>query len=430
MTGKHIPTTPGLAAPSPARLAELNRAAAEYYTDTLASDHGAGPRRYLVDRGLGWAATPGDTPLSSPSSTDTGRWVLGYAPPGWTALVGELRSRGYIDAELLAAGLAVSTRRGTLIDRFRDRITFGLHDTTTPAGAVLVGFIGRAAPAAGPGVPKYLNTPTTVLFDKSRVLFGLAEQHHQLTSGAVPVLVEGPLDVLAVATTAARGAPDAAAYAAVAPCGTALTPGHLDALTAALGRGRSAATTVVVAFDADTSGRRAARAAYPLLAHYFNSVRGARLPDGQDPAAVATEDPAGLTATLRTANLLVDDLVDQLLHGYALVLDNAEARVAALRDAMRLVAGLPAHEVARQVARTATRLGFPVAIASNELADAATRPANRPAKRAANRARARLESPGVAAESQRRRPVSTGTNNPRVLPSRVADSTASRSLGR
>jgi DNA primase len=418
MTPKSSTFTSGA---SLARVVEAHQAAADYYADTLASRHGAGPWQYLVDRGLG----PVVTGALTQSDADDAGWVVGYAPPGWTALVGELRGQGFTDAELLAAGLAITTRRGTLVDRFRDRIMFGLHDTastepaaagTRPSEGRLVGFIGRAAPGAAPGVPKYLNTARTVLFDKSRVLLGLVEQQHQLVRGAVPVLVEGPLDVLAVAAAAPRSGRGTAAYVAVSPCGTALTPAHVTTLSDALGGSRIG--SVVVAFDGDDAGRRAARTAYSLLADRFGGVRGTRLPDGQDPAELAATDGARLTAALQSAGPLVDDLVDQVLDSYARVLDNAEARVAALREAMRLVAGLPSREVARQVARTATGLGFPVAVASGELVAAATRT---PARRLGT---------GAVVPSLQRPYLSTATDCPRVLPSRAAPSAAGWSRGR
>jgi DNA primase len=306
--------------------------------------------------------------------------VVGYAPPGWTALTGDLRSRGYTDAELLAAGLAVTTRRGTVIDRFRDRIMFGLHHPRATSSEALAGFIGRAAPGAGPAVPKYLNSPRTVLFDKSRILFGLAEQRQRFAQGAVPVLVEGPMDALAVATSRGSASDrNDPVYAAVATCGTALTKGHLIALASTYRR--VPAPEVVVAFDNDDAGRRASRAAYPVLAAAFSSVRGARLPPGDDPADLAATDPVRLTSALSAARPLLDDLVDQVLDGYEPAPGNAELRVRALREATQLLAGLGPREVSRQVARAATRLGFPVAVVTEELTDAVTRSVDRSSQR-------------------------------------------------
>ena len=136
------------------RLVGANDAAARFFTDQLASAVGASPRDYLSGRGFG--------PL-----LDSSQWLLGFAPPTWTALTDHLRSSGYDVEELLAAGLGIRTRHGNVIDRFRDRVTLPVHNL---AGET-VGFVGRAAPHVGDDVPKYLNCPRTGLYDKSSLLF-------------------------------------------------------------------------------------------------------------------------------------------------------------------------------------------------------------------------------------------------------------------
>ena len=138
-------------------------------------------------------------------------------------MLDHLRAQGFTERELLAAGLARLTRRGTPIDTFRDRLMF----TVREASGAAAGFIGRAAPAAGPEVPKYLNTAETALYRKGDLLFGLTEQRDAFLAAARPVLVEGPMDVLAVAATPGSGS---ALSAAVAPCGTALTAAHVELL--------------------------------------------------------------------------------------------------------------------------------------------------------------------------------------------------------
>ena len=172
------------------RLLAAHQEASGFYAERLAAADGEGPRAYLRSRGLGSLLTA--TP-----------WKLGYAPASWTALTDHLHERGFTTDELLTAGLAVTTRTGGVVDRFRDRVMLPVrnHDGD------LVGFVGRAAPHAGSDVPKYLNSPRTPVFDKSALLFGLSESHDALTAGAVPVIVEGPFDVLAtsLATQAQPG---------------------------------------------------------------------------------------------------------------------------------------------------------------------------------------------------------------------------------
>jgi DNA primase len=143
------------------------------------------------------------------------RWGVGYAPGEWTALTDHLRGRGFGDTSIETSGLAKRSSRGTLIDVFRDRAVFPVR----AASGTVIGFLGRVPPGYRGEEPKYLNCRETPLYRKSRVLFGLHEARQVLTRGGVPVLVEGPMDVLAVAA-AGEGR-----YAGVAPCGTARGPG-------------------------------------------------------------------------------------------------------------------------------------------------------------------------------------------------------------
>ena len=143
---------------------------------------------------------------------------MGYAPAGWRALIAYLRGLGYGDAVIQAAGLARRTRRGALVDFFRDRAMFGIR---WPDGT-LAGFTGRARPGGDRPGPVYLNSRTTGLYHKGSLLFGLYEGRRALAAGARPVLVEGPLDAIAVSA--------AGPYAGVSPCGTALTPAQVAQL--------------------------------------------------------------------------------------------------------------------------------------------------------------------------------------------------------
>jgi DNA primase len=329
------------------RLIAAHRAAARFFTDQLTSPAGRSPRAYLRSRGLG--------PL-----LETTRWELGYAPPTWDALSAHLRGCGFHPEELLTAGLAMRTRRGTLIDRFRDRVTLTVHDLTGDP----VGFVARAAPRATAATPKYLNSPRTPLFDKSALLVGLAEQHDALAAGAVPVIVEGPFDALAVhlATDHAQEP-----LAAVSPCGTALTPTQAAALAECSGH------AVVVAFDADPAGARAATTAYHLLAGHFSRLHATLLPEGTDPAKILqTAGPRALAETLQEDRPLADAVLDPALAYWRDRRDNAEARVAAVRELAPALAALRPDDVGRQVARAAQQLDVDHATLTQALADAVT----------------------------------------------------------
>ena len=217
-------------------------------------------------------------------------------------------------------------------------------------GAV-VAFIGRAAPHAAPEVPKYLNSPTTPLYGKRAVLFGLWEARTALAAGATPVIAEGPLDVIAIAI-AGRGR-----YAPLAPCGTALTAEQV----AALGRACDlSAREVMVAFDADRAGRRAAIASYQRLSRLGAITTAVTFPAGRDPAQVLRDHgPSILAAALaQRRQPLADLVIDAEADNWQRWLSYPEGQIGALRAAARVIAAMQPDDVGRQVS-PAGRLARP-----------------------------------------------------------------------
>jgi len=324
------------------------------------------------------------------------RWQAGHAPASWDALTRHLRTLGFPDPLLEAAGLARRSRRGTLIDTFRNRVMLPIRS----GDGTVIAFIGRAPDPPGRGVPKYLNSPQTTLYDKSEVLFGLWEARQALAAGARPVIVEGPLDAIAV-TTAGQGR-----FAGVAPCGTALTARHADAFSRAPDR---TGTGVLVAFDPDPPGRRAAVRAYHLLSQVTTDTSAVILPPGQDPAQVLTGNgPEALAAILASrtrplADLVTDTEVDQ----WARWLDHAEGQLSALRAAAPVIAAMPPAHVARQVARLSHRLSFDYATVTSAVTTALPDVITTTAR------------PGTPASSPRRSPGKTAqphdhANHPRA----------------
>ena len=341
-------------------LVAAHTAAVAFYREQL--QQSTGPRQYLTGRGFAAFCDSEDA------------WAIGYAPPGWSALTDHLRRAGFDDQVLIDAGLAVRSRSGGLVDRFRDRIMFPIRDHD---GAPIA-FLGRAAPGLT-DVPKYLGSPAG-LWHKGEHLFGLAEQRAQLAAGGRPVIVEGPFDVLAVAASGAG--------VGLAPCGTALTPAQVAALT----RAADPAQGVVVAFDGDAAGRRAANRAYSLLCPmYANPTRArgdilaATLADGQDPADVyATHGPAALVGLISRATPLIDVVTDQRMAPLLMraaardaelaalgrdpdPLDTYSLREAAVRAVAPLLTDLSPHEAVRQAIAIAERAGMPVTAVTREV---------------------------------------------------------------
>jgi DNA primase len=302
---------------------------------------------YLTRRGL------------TPESLE--RWQVGYAPGSGDALTRYLRAAGYDDPLIVAAGLARS--RGGLRDLFRDRAMFPVR---SPHGAI-VGFIGRAAPDRRDGCPKYLNSPATTQYTKKETLFGLWEARGELAAGGLPVIAEGPLDVVAISQAAAAYG----SYAPVAPCGSLLTASQAAALAQAADL---AAAGVLVAFDADKPGRRAAASAYRTLTTYTPSTQAMIMPLGYDPARLLSDHgPATLAFALDHCRRPLADLVtDAETARWTRSLQFAEVQVSALRAIAPTIAAMPPSDVARQVTRLAAHLGLDHALVTEAVAEAVT----------------------------------------------------------
>ena len=257
-----------------ARILQVNRLTQDYYASQLP---GSWAQAYLADR-------------FRTDLTGHPQVMPGYAPAGWTSLVRHLRAQGVSDQEMALAGVAIRTRRtGSLIDQFRDRVTFPITD---PAGAVL-GFVGRRHPAANDDVPKYLNTGETALFHKGDQFYGTWQP------GTIPVIVEGPMDAIAVTLSSAGR------YSGLAPLGTALTEQQAELLH---GQGQ-----VIIATDADTAGHKAAARDYWQLTARGGNPTRAPMPPGSDPASILTsQGPATLARTLDHATPMATQMLRDL----------------------------------------------------------------------------------------------------------------------
>ncbi len=230
------------------RLFELLEAATIFYTSKLSD----AAKKYLKERGI--------------SDATIQAFRLGLAGDSWSDLSDALKSKKYTEREMLEAGVAKKNERGSLTDKFRNRIMFPISDS---AGRI-VGFSGRIfGEAASPDAPKYLNSPETPLFHKSRVLYGFDRAKGAIRKLNCAVLVEGQMDLLA--------SHQAGWANTVAVSGTAFTPEHAALV-------KRMTENLVLALDADEAGIKAAgRAARTALQGGLN-VKVAQLPTGQDPA--------------------------------------------------------------------------------------------------------------------------------------------------
>ncbi|KRA37908.1 MULTISPECIES: MobF family relaxase [unclassified Nocardioides] len=332
---------------SPARINELNGMALVHFTSLYRRSWGP---VYLQDR-LG-------TDLR-----DDPRFQVGYAPPGPSSLLHHLTDQGATIDELVDAGLARQTERGRLVDCFRDRLIFPIYSADE-----LVGFIGRRNPSKGEGEyagPKYLNTRTTAAFTKGEQLFGLTEGSADLAAGGTPVLVEGPLDAIAV-TLASEGE-----YVGIAPLGTAFTSAQALKLKQYVGDDPN---RIVIATDPDAAGWQSAQKAFWQLVALRAAPRHLALPAGLDPADVVRSNGAdALARRLATASDFASGLLDRLLEQRLPGHEDAFGRVDVLREAAQTVGALPPERWSELADDLAERLDLPISTVHEEIHEAGQR---------------------------------------------------------
>lgn len=211
---------------------------------------------------------------------------LGYAPADWESCTNALKKKGVSEAHLVASGLAVRREKGSgIYDRFRNRITFPIRD---PHGAV-VGFGGRAMDANDPA--KYINTPQTLVYNKSTVLYGMDLAKHEIRKQKVAVVVEGYMDCIA--------SHQAGTTHVVASSGTALTEGQVLLL-------KRYAPTAALAFDMDPAGETAAKRGIAVAWKEGLDVKVISLPFGKDPDECIRREPAAWTTAITSAQPILD----------------------------------------------------------------------------------------------------------------------------
>jgi len=264
-------------------LIEALRAAIDFYHTRLMSADDAGhARAYLRSRGY--------------DADTVNQFRLGYAPAQDRSdhLVRELRARGIDDRAMIDAGLARRGRGGSLYDYFRDRLMFPTWDIQGEP----VGFGGRIL---GDGQPKYLNTPETPLYKKSRLLYGLDRARREIQRAGYAVVVEGYTDVISLHR---NGIP-----MAVATNGTALGDDHFELL-------RRFTDRIVLAFDADAAGGRASRRGEQLdiPVRLDLDLRVAEMPSGVDPAEMVQQGRlAEMDAAIERAKPLLQATIEHEL---------------------------------------------------------------------------------------------------------------------
>ncbi len=291
------------------KILQINRETARFYYAVLNSDAGAAGREYFQKRML---------------LPETIRhFGLGYSPQSRFALVDHLEKKGFTQEEMILANVAFKSRSGRAVDRFFERVMFPIIDLR----GNVVAFGGRTL---GDSKPKYLNTSETPVFSKGEMLFALNFAKN-LASGRL-ILCEGYMDVISMH--------QAGFTEAVATLGTALTPqqAHLMARYA---------KEVVVSYDADEAGQKAAARAIPILRGAGLSVRVLAIAGGKDPDEyIKANGAAKFKQMLESSGNDVEYRLQKLKANGNL--QNPEGRVAYLNAAVQILATLE-NEIEREV---------------------------------------------------------------------------------
>lgn len=295
---------------SRSRLLAANAAAQEFYAAALQSEEAAPARQYLLDRNFDPAAAA--------------HFGCGFAPSGWDSLTKHLLRKGFEFKELEAAGLSREGRRGPM-DRFHRRLLWPIR----ASGSEVIGFGARRIFDDDSMEAKYINTPETVLYKKSSVLFGLDLAKRDIAKGHQAVVVEGYTDVMAMHL--------AGVTTAVASCGTAFGDEHLSMLRRLMMDDNFFRGELIYVFDGDAAGRAAAIKAFEGEQNLAGQSFVAVADDGMDPCDLRLKSGEGALRDLVARRTpLFEFAIRTALAEHDL--DSAEGRVSALRRCVPMVA--------------------------------------------------------------------------------------------
>jgi len=247
------------------RLYEICELANRFFIKQMeASSTGKEMQKYLIGRGLK-AKTIKD-------------WQIGYAPNQWRSLKDFLNKQGYPNQEISKTGLVIETEKNTshdkYYDRFRDRIIFPIRDIN----GVVIGFTGRENPNnPDDRMGKYMNIPNTLLYDKSRAIYGLNKAKLEIKKKNLCILVEGQTDVIM--------SHQAGFVNVIASSGTALTDQQLVII-------KRYTENLSIAFDTDLAGEMATKRGIDLALKFGFNTKVISLPDNQDPAGYIQKNPS------------------------------------------------------------------------------------------------------------------------------------------
>lgn len=304
------------------RLIAANKAAHEFYRQQLETPQAAAGREFLLDRGF--------------SKEIIYAFECGYAPEGWDTATKHLLRMGFSFEELDAAGISKMGKRGP-IDRFHRRLLWPIKDLS----GNVIGFGARKL-YDDDKLGKYMNTPETMLYHKSKVLFGLDLAKRNIAEQHQAVVVEGYTDVMAMYAAGVK--------TAVASCGTAFGADHLQVLRRLMLDDSYFHGELIYTFDGDEAGQKAAMRAFEGEQKFTGQSFVSVAPDGMDPCDLRLERGDAAVRDLVADRIpMFEFVIRSVISDFSI--DSAEGRLQALRRAVPVVAQIRDQPLQREYAR-------------------------------------------------------------------------------
>ena len=240
------------------KVLEILDVSRKFYQECLKIKTGKKAFEYLLERGL--------------SKNIIEKFQLGYAPDSWDLLSKFLKKKGYKESDIFSAGMTVKKDKGGCYDRFRGRIMFPVNNISGQT----VGFSSRVMPGADESHAKYINTPETVIYNKSRVLYGLDKARMEIRKKDLCIMVEGNMDAIASFQASVENV--------VATSGTALTADQIKII-------KRYTDNIAFSFDMDSAGIKAAGRGIELALQEGMNVSVITITEGKDPADCVKNNP-------------------------------------------------------------------------------------------------------------------------------------------
>ena len=293
------------------KILEANKLASDFYQKNLETAEAEIGRKFLKERGF--------------DKNSAQLFNIGYASKNWDNLTKYLKQKGYSEQELVLAGLSITGQKGTY-DRFRGRLIWPIKD----ASGEVVGFGARRLFDDDQG-PKYLNTPETLVYKKSQVLYGLDQAKKEITSKKQVVIVEGYTDVMACHLSGVK--------TAVATCGTAFGEDHARILRRFLMDEEQFTGEIIYTFDGDEAGQKAALKAFNLDQTFSTRTFVAIEKNGLDPCDLRQKSGNDAIVALIASKVpLFEFVIKNAISKFDL--NNAEGRVLALKASAPIVSNI------------------------------------------------------------------------------------------